>query len=403
MKITIVYRYFWPDTPPYASMLRDMAKWFVEAGHEVEVITAQPAYKPEAGIPAQPWQEIIDGVNIRRVRLLKEEGRGVIKMINAAIFIVTAFFMVLCGKKRDLVWTATMPPVLQAFALMVAAKLRGAKFLYHMQDIYPEIASASGFISKFFPSKLLRFIDRITQKRAAAIVVLSEDMKQAIAARSMDVANVAIINNFSLILNDAIKTRLAKAPEANEPVKFIFAGNVGRFQNLTALVQAFSKISKDEASLKIIGEGRAKSELQDYVKSNTIPNISFHDHMTSTAAFEELCKCHVGVVSLSPNIYKYAFPSKVLTYMAANLPMLAMVEKESALSKMLSDRDLGATVEWGSSEDETLKSIRTLITDVRKGQMHPADAVDIYHQSSARDKWLSLLNDLSTGRAFDAV
>ena len=53
MKITIVYRYFWPVTPPYALMLREMTRWFVEAGHDVEIITAQPSYKPDAGIEKQ--------------------------------------------------------------------------------------------------------------------------------------------------------------------------------------------------------------------------------------------------------------------------------------------------------------------------------------------------------------
>lgn len=395
MKITIVYRYFWPDTPPYASMLRDMSKWFVDAGHDVEIITAQPAYKPDAAIPIQPWKETVHGVKIRRVRLLNERGRSSVKILNAGLFITTAFFMVLFGKKRDLVWTATIPPVLQAFALMIASKMRGAKFLYHMQDIYPEIASASGLISKLFPVKLFRILDKMTQKRAAAIVVLSEDMKQAIKARFINVNNVAIINNFSLILNDEKTSNLAKAPIKGEPVKFVFAGNVGRFQNLTALVKAFSKISNDEAILKIIGEGRAKSELQDFVKSNAVTNVSFYNHITSSAAFEELCKCHIGVVSLSPNIYKYAFPSKVLTYMAANLPMLAMVEKTSDLSKVLSQRKLGATVEWGSEEEEIIESVKALISDVRQGNMHPSEAVDIYHQNSARDKWLALLNELS--------
>lgn len=402
MKITIVYRYFWPDTPPYASMLRDMSKWFVNAGHDVEIITAQPAYKPDASIPTQPWKETIEGVKIRRVRLLNERGRPLVKMLNAGLFISTAFFMVLFGKKRDLVWTATMPPVLQAFALMMASKMRGAKFLYHMQDIYPEIASASGLISKLFPVRLFRIIDKITQKRATAIVVLSEDMKQAIGARALNVNNVTIINNFSLILNDEKKSSLAKTPIKDEPVKFVFAGNVGRFQNLTALVKAFSIIPKDEAILRIIGEGRAKSELQDFVKSNAVTNVSFHDHITSSAAFDELCKCHVGVVSLSPNIYKYAFPSKVLTYMAANLPMLAMVEKTSILSKTLSQRNLGATVEWGSAEEEIVESVKTLISDARSGHMRPSEAVDIYHQNSARDKWLALLNELSETTQYQA-
>ena len=185
MKITIVYRYFWPDTPPYATMLRDMSEWFVSAGHEVEVITAQPAYKPKAGIPTQPRREMINGVNIRRVRLFKERGVGLIKAINAGLFVISAFLILLFGKKRDLIWTATIPPVLQAFAMMIVSKIRGSKFLYHMQDIYPEIATVSGHISKLFPVKLFRWLDCITQRQSEAIVVLSDDMKGAIRTLSL--------------------------------------------------------------------------------------------------------------------------------------------------------------------------------------------------------------------------
>ena len=53
MRILIVYRYFWPDTPPYATMLRDISRWLAEAGHDVEILTAQPSYKPEVGIDHQ--------------------------------------------------------------------------------------------------------------------------------------------------------------------------------------------------------------------------------------------------------------------------------------------------------------------------------------------------------------
>ena len=395
MKITIVYRYFWPDTPPYATMLRDMSEWFVDAGHDVEVITAQPGYKPKAGIPAQPRQETINGVKIRRVRLLKERGNGLIKALNAAIFVISAFFILLFSKKRDLVWTATIPPVVQAFAMMVVSKIRGAKFLYHMQDIYPEIATVSGHISKLFPVKLFQWLDCFTQRRSEAIVVLSEDMKRAINVREVDVKNVSVINNFSLVLNDEAGDTLAKAPVGDEPVRFIFAGNVGRFQNLTALVDAFTFISPSEAILKIVGDGRAKGELTTYVQDNSIENVSFLDHMSTGDAFKELCKSHVGVVSLSPDIFQYAFPSKVLTYMAANLPILAMVEDESDLAQMLKKRNLGSNADWNSTPNEIASSIRSIILAVKTDNIKPAQEKNIYHPKAARERWLSLLTALS--------
>ena len=48
-----------------------------------------------------------------------------------------------------------------------AAKLRGASFLYHMQDIHPEIAFASGESKgKGLVFRLLRWLDRLLRRRA---------------------------------------------------------------------------------------------------------------------------------------------------------------------------------------------------------------------------------------------
>ena len=149
MKIAVVYRYFAPDTPPYAIMLEKMTAWLAAEGHDVEVLTAQPAYKPEAAIPQQPWRDMRNGVRIRRFWLLPERARGMVRAFNSLCFVLRAAANILFGPRRDLVWTATMPPVIQAFLLCAVAKLRGARFLYHMQDIYPEVAEATG--TRFSP------------------------------------------------------------------------------------------------------------------------------------------------------------------------------------------------------------------------------------------------------------
>ena len=120
--------------------------------------------------------------------------------------------------------------------------------------------------------------------------------------------------------------------------------------------------------------------------------------MSSDKAFQEMCNAHVGVVSLSPDIFQYAFPSKVLTYMSANLPMLAMVEDESQLAKSLHERRIGANVDWSGTTQEIVVAIRSLITSVRQGNMFPAEHTDVYHQNLAKEKWLSLLSDLETSK-----
>lgn len=397
MRILIAYRYFAPDTPPYASMLSEMTRWFSEAGHDVEMVTAQPSYKPSANIPKQAWREQHGNLQIRRLWLFPEKGMGLAKIINSALFILRAFFIILFGPKRDLIWTATMPPVLQAYMLSAAARIRGAQFLYHMQDIHPEISHVvDGEMRQGFLFKILRRLDIKSLRRAKCAVVLSPDMADILVERGVDAETPRVIRNFALGDEEADELLAQKTagPEENGPLKFVFAGNVGLYQNLERLVAAFARLDPKQLELVIVGEGRAKPGLQKMVADRSIANVFFRDHMSEQQVFSFLCEQHVGLVSLSPGLYKYAFPSKIWTYMAADLPMLAMVEGNSDLAGFLSSNALGMHVSWDADEAALADIVSAVSAKVRAHELRPGQHKNLYHREAARKSWLELLEEI---------
>jgi len=124
MRITIVYRYFWPDTAPYSLLLAKMIPWLTEAGHEANIIAGQPAYGQRQG--KSPSKESVFGANVRRVSLLPKFLR-LPQSINMLCFSIIAALCILFGKRQDVVWFGTTPPVVQAFMVSMAARIRGAK------------------------------------------------------------------------------------------------------------------------------------------------------------------------------------------------------------------------------------------------------------------------------------
>ena len=58
--IVLVHRYFSPDTPPYASILRDIAERLGQDGHRVTVLTCQPSYN-RAVVARAPARERLAG------------------------------------------------------------------------------------------------------------------------------------------------------------------------------------------------------------------------------------------------------------------------------------------------------------------------------------------------------
>ena len=75
MKILLSHRYFWPDTSPYATMLRSIAARFACDGHEVTVFTTLPSYHASSSAKV-PARETLDGFKVIRMPIFKERKKN---------------------------------------------------------------------------------------------------------------------------------------------------------------------------------------------------------------------------------------------------------------------------------------------------------------------------------------
>lgn len=391
MRITFVNRYYWPESV----LVNDIAGWMAAAGHDVRVITGQPDYNPEANLPAQPRREIRDGVEIRRITLFRDKGRGLARNLNSLFFIFQAFVHVLFGKRPDAVWSTSIPPVLQPLLLRIASRLRGARFLYFLQDIYPEIAVTSNLMKKGFVQDALVAVDNWTLNNADAVVTLSEDMADVITSRGSKPKALFVVRSFS----PSKRPRPGMDRRREGPVRFLFAGNLGRFQNLDALVDAFARIDPAEATLTFLGDGREKARLVSRVGTERLEGINFRDFVPAEEASQLAEGFDAGIVSLSPNIYRYAYPAKTYMYLGAGLPMLLLVEPESELSQIVEKRGIGKAVAPLASVDEMLAAIRAIIAGLGALRANVyANTDDLYLPERARSQWLAIFTGMAGGK-----
>ncbi len=179
-RILAIHRYYWPDTPPYASLLRAIAREWTEQGHRVDVLTGQPSYKAETDVERRPRNERVDGVTVRRVAMRPDRSAAWRRPFNVVWFPFVVALRVLVGRRYDVVMCSTVPPVLLGWSVSAVARLRGARFVYHCMDLHPEIGRLSGEFAGPWLYRLLGRLELSTCRRAAAIVVLSEDMRAAV-------------------------------------------------------------------------------------------------------------------------------------------------------------------------------------------------------------------------------
>lgn len=365
-RILLIHRWFWPDAPPYASMLRSIGRRLVQQGYAVTVLTAQPSYNAATRKDRRPETEELDGMTVVRVPQFPESKRNwVMRGINMLLFMRSIRRHVLRQAKTDLgafdaIMASTMPPVLVAATARRAARKTGARFLYHMMDIYPEIAWASGMARRSPLTRWLAKVDARNCAQAARVIVLSTDMRDSLAARGLETDNVVLLNNFRLESFEDVDGADEKPAARNLPpskrtgnLRMLFAGNLGRFQGLSEVVEVVRGMlpENQELELHFLGDGVRRKELEAAAGDFLDQGIFFHGHVSPEEASAWTRSADVSLITLQPGIIRYAFPSKTMTCLCEGSAILAMVEMESALGRMVLKERVGRVAKSGERED----------------------------------------------------
>lgn len=399
LRVLAVHRYYWPDTPPYATLLRRIVRRWRDDGHAVEVLAGQPSYKAVVANEKRPRLDEVDGIAVRRLDLPTEAGRPLVRMANAVRMSLAVAWRVATGK-YDVVMISTVPQVLGAFAMALAARLTRTRFIYHCMDLHPEIGRLSGEFANAFVYRALMTLDRFSCCVADPVVVLSDDMHDALRSRPGGQGfRVEVLNNFSLPVEDGQAT----LPFAISDGAFtlLFAGNIGRFQGLEALVEAMGRLAhRGDIELLVLGEGARRTALEDIAWVNGA-RVRFVGQHPVAVAKEAMKRCSAAFIGLAPGVYRYAYPSKTMTYLEQGCPLLVAVEEDSSLARDVALNGLGMIVP-GNDPAALSHAIETMASDpgTLAGMSRNALAFRDreFSEAGTLDRWSGLLRSGGVAR-----
>lgn len=389
MKILLTHRFFWPDTAPYATLLRAIGARLVVEGHAVSVLSSIPSYRA-GSVGGSVRDDVVDGMAIRRVWVMPNEKEHPLRRVMNVVLYTWALFWTVLRTRPDVVTAAAFPPVFAAWSASLAARLVGASFVYHVQDIHPEVSEISGDLMARWPvAPVMRWLDNQSLRRSAAIIVLSKDMADTLAARGLGTLPVHVINNFEL---DSFGTAEPPPPALRKRAgkrRVIFAGNLGRFQSLPLLAEGVAHLfdSRPELELFFLGDGAALAELRARWAGH--PQVGFGPFLPFSQARELIQEADIGLVALMPGVYRVAYPSKVATYLSLGLPVLALVEPGSNLAWELTSKGYGRV-----PSEPTPQAIATCLSELLDAP-HAVDAASIPDRAATEDALVALFARLA--------
>ena len=171
--------------------------------------------------------------------------------------------------------------------------------------------------------------------------------------------------------------------------RVIYAGNLGRFQNVEPLVEGVLRALGPDDELLLLGDGAARAGV---VRSfGQDPRLRVHDFIPLGAALQVISQSDVGLLSLAPGIYRYAYPSKFMAYISAGVPVMAMVEPESDLARTIVEENLGAVAQ-SPTAGAVATAMRGLLAELPSRTRLQAWHRDTHGQDIALSKWRGLID-----------
>ena len=175
-----------------------------------------------------------------------------------------------------------------------------------------------------------------------------------------------------------------------------YFGNIGICQDETALIQAMDQLA-DYKNIKFLIAGHGNKMPSVRQAAERLPNVRICDFLTGTAFEHAVAASSCGIVSLEQGLTGMCAPSKYYSYLQGGLPILAVAEQNSYLSKEALHSEIGLCSDVGNGA-QLAQNILQLYRNPELCKRMSDNAVRLYTERYAKgiglNKYVALLKNV---------
>ena len=301
--------------------------------------------------------------------------------------------------KFDLVIYST-PPITFCNAIEYVKKRDGAKTYLLLKDIFPQNAVDIGIMSKSGIKGLVYKVFRNKEKKLYRVSDYIGCMSQAnvdyVLKHNPEInpEKVEICPNSVEVVDMSVdeKTRDEIRRKYDIPLDkkvFVYGGNLGKPQGIDFMIECLKSQGKnEEVYFLVVGAGTEFGKIETYVENDKPTNVKLMKRLPKEDYDKMVAACDVGMIFLDHRFTIPNFPSRLLSYMQAKIPVLAVTDPSTDIGKVIVDGGFGW---WCESNDA--EKVKTLI--------QIAAATD--NMTAKCKGWIYLNNNYSTEQIYDII
>ncbi len=342
----------------------DLMRQFAQNGHEVYIISP---VERRYGLSTH-FIDSSDNELDKRVHILKLRTGNIQKtnIIEKGISTVLLEYVLQKGIKKylknirfDLVLYST-PPITLIKPIRYLKKRDGARTYLMLKDIFPQNAldmgmmkktGLKGLLYKNFrkkEKKLYDLSDRIGCMSQANVDYVLKHNPQIDAGKVEICPNSIECQDYRLSVEE--KTAMRNKYDIPQDKKvFVYGGNLGKPQGIPFIIECLkSQEDNEKAFFLVVGDGTEYGKLEEYFDGRNPQNMKLMKRLPKEDYDRMIAACDVGLIFLDHRFTIPNFPSRLLAYMQAGLPVIAATDVNTDIGKVITEGGFGW---WCESND----------------------------------------------------
>ncbi|HEV7291530.1 MAG TPA: glycosyltransferase family 4 protein [Devosia sp.] len=400
-KVIFVNRFFWPDESATSQILSDVAFNMNVPNTDTIIITSRLSY-------SDPNERYLDAEDINGVRIVRvwtsAGGKSLAhKALAFASFYVTATIAAWqLLRKGDVLVAKTDPPLL-SIPMLLATRLRGARLVTWLQDLYPELAGELGVaVARGMFGNSLRWLRNRSLKAADMNVVIGRRMHDLLVTQGVSPNRTLIIQNWTsdqtLVPNsDGYQALRAQWGFSSSDIVVGYSGNLGRAHDVGTLLDAariLQEKGRSDIRFLFIGGGKLREQLSERAEQLGLTNIVCRPYVERAFLAQSLAVSDIHWLSLRPELEGMIVPSKFYGIAAAGRPAIFIGAENGEIAQLLANHAAGLNCQIGdaarlSGQIEHLAANPALRATLGANGRQAIDTE--LNQKTALEAWTSLI------------
>jgi len=375
VRLLVLTPHLRPDSAPTGVVVSAIVDGLTGAGHDVHVVTSLPWYREHRVEDRWRGRLVRRGhhgtATVTRLHPFPtDKGNLVARALGFIGLTGLATVAGLAARGPFDGVIAVSPPLTFGAAGWLLALRHRCPLVFNVQDVFPDVAVEVGAIGSRRAIAFFRWLERATYRRADAVTVLSDDLA-ANVSRKVDVADgtgrrpvVRVVPNF--VDTDSIRpadrmTRYRVEHGLGDRTVVMYAGNLGHSQSLDLVVAAADR-HRDRHDLVYVvnGGGVRADDLRAAAAQRK--NLVVVDYQPADRVPEVLASADLHLVPLRAGLGESSVPSKTYSVLAAGRPLIASIDEDSEVARVVVEAGAGLAVPPDDVE-ALVEAVEVLVAD----------------------------------------